>query len=204
MPSIPFTTMRKLKQICIALIALWSVVGAISAENPKMAMVDMQKLFKQYNRTAAAQERFNMEYATIQKDVNERIEVMNQMRLMLNNLQNQMESGTLTDEQKKKKESEWRLVDQERKIMKDQIKQFEKQERERVKRLMSASMWGLMREIRGRVVSHAEQQGYDFVFDKSGKNSNQVSYFIYLKDPKDITVRVLNELNQFAPSAEGK
>lgn len=196
--------MRKLKQICIALIALWSVVGAISAENPKMAMVDMQKLFKQYNRTAAAQERFNMEYATIQKDVNERIEVMNQMRLMLNNLQNQMESGTLTDEQKKKKESEWRLVDQERKIMKDQIKQFEKQERERVKRLMSASMWGLMREIRGRVVSHAEQQGYDFVFDKSGKNSNQVSYFIYLKDPKDITVRVLNELNQFAPSAEGK
>lgn len=88
--------------------------------------------------------------------------------------------------------------------MKDQIKQFEKQERERVKRLMSASMWGLMREIRGRVVSHAEQQGYDFVFDKSGKNSNQVSYFIYLKDPKDITVRVLNELNQFAPSAEGK
>jgi len=204
MPSIPLTTMRKLKQICIALIALWSVVGAISAENPKMAMVDMQKLFKQYNRTAAAQERFNMEYATIQKDVNERIEVMNQMRLMLNNLQNQMESGTLTDEQKKKKESEWRLVDQERKIMKDQIKQFEKQERERVKRLMSASMWGLMREIRGRVVSHAEQQGYDFVFDKSGKNSNQVSYFIYLKDPKDITVRVLNELNQFAPSAEGK
>lgn len=196
--------MRKLKQICIALMALGSVAGAISAENPKMATVDMQKLFKEYNRTAAAQERFNMEYATIQKDINERIEVMNQMRLVLKNLQNQMESGALSDEQKKKKASEWKLVDQERKMMKDQIKQFEKQEREKVKRLMSASMQGLMREIRGRVVSHAEQQGYDFVFDKSGKNSNQVSYFIYLKDPVDITASVLNELNEFAPSAEGK
>ena len=62
-------------------------------------------------------------------------------------------------------------------------------------------MQGIMSEIRAKVVSFAEKQGYDFVFDKSGKNTNQISFFIYLKDATDITAVMLKELNKLAPSA---
>ena len=65
-------------------------------------------------------------------------------------------------------------------------------------------MEGIMREIRSKVVDHAERAGYDYVFDKSGKNSNQVSYFIYLKDAEDITATILKELNELAPGADAK
>jgi hypothetical protein len=39
------------------------------------------------------------------------------------------------------------------------------------------------------------------VFDKSGKNTNQISFFIYLKDATDITAVMLKELNKLAPTA---
>ena len=181
-----------------------SVVGAISAESPKIATVDMQKLFKDYDRTNAVQKRFNMEYAVIQKGVNERIEEVTRMRLMLEKLQVEIDSGTLTDVEKSKKEQELSLIDHERKMMGDEMKRFEGQEREKVKRLMGASMEGIMKEIRSKVVDHAEHAGYDYVFDKSGKNSNQVSYFIYLKDAKDITATILKKLNELAPGADAK
>ena len=87
--------------------AIASVVGAISAEKPQIATVDMQKLFKDYDRTNAVQKRFNMEYAVIQKGVNERIEEVTRMRLMLEKLQVEIDSGTLTDVAKSKKEQEY-------------------------------------------------------------------------------------------------
>lgn len=184
--------------------AIVSFVGVTAAENPRLAVVDMQKLFKEYYRTTEAQKRYNMEYAMIQKGFNEQIEAINPMSLLLEKLQNQIQSDTLTDEQKSKKAADMRLVNQERRMMRDRAKQFEAEERDRVGKLMMASVKGIMREIRAKVVTHGEREGYDFVFDKSGKNSNQVSYFIYLKDAEDITEQILQELNEFAPNAADK
>ena len=181
-----------------------SVVGAISAENPKVATVDMQELFKGYDRTTASQNRFNMEYAAIQKSINDKIEAVIQMRLRLEKLRGEIDSGTLTDAEKSKKEQELRLIDHERRMMGQESKRFESQEREKIESLMAASMQGIMSEIRGRVVDHAEQEGYDYVFDKSGKSSNQVAYFIYLKDAKDITATMIEKLNKFVSNTDGK
>mgnify|MGYP003894791773 FL=1 len=64
-------------------------------------------------------------------------------------------------------------------------------------------MQGIMSEIRGKVISFADKQKYDFVFDESGKNTNQISFFIYLKDATDITSEMLKELNDSAPEGAG-
>jgi Skp family chaperone for outer membrane proteins len=53
------------------------------------------------------------------------------------------------------------------------------------------------------VISFADKQKYDFVFDESGKNTNQISFFIYLKDATDITSEMLKELNDSAPEGAG-
>lgn len=176
---------------------------SVSAENPKMATVDMQKLFKEYHRTKTAQERFNTEYARIQKAINERGEAMNRMRRMLGAIAEQIKTGKPTDEEKNNKESEAKLIAQELKMMDSEVKRFSTQEKRKVAQLKAASMQGIMQEIRLKVVDHSKEQGYDFVFDKSGRNTNQVSFFIYLKDAKDITANMLKELNKFAPGADG-
>lgn len=195
--------MRHFKILFIALMMVGGSATSVSAENPKMATVEMQELFRGYHRTIAAQMRFNTEYARIQKAVNERGESMNGMRRMLGVIAKQIKTGKLTDEEKSKKESEANLIAQELKMMGSEVQRYADQEKRKVAQLKAASMQGIMQEIRLKVVDHSKEQGYDFVFDKSGKNTNQVSFFIYLKDAKDITANMLKELNKFALGADG-
>lgn len=174
------------------------------AEAPKMATVDMQKLFKEYHRTIDAQKRFNSEYARIQKDVNVRAEAANKMRRMLQALVREVKKGELSAEELETKTREGELLAQELKMMENAMQAFSAQEKQRVAKLKASSMQGIMKEIKQKVVEHSVKQGYDFVFDKSGKSTNQVSFFIYLRDAQDITANMLKELNKFAPGADGK
>lgn len=186
------------------LAALVSVLaGSLAfAGEPAMATVDMQKLFKEYHRTIDAQRRFNAEYARIQKGVNERGEAMNRVRGMLGQLAKQIKEGELSGEELQAKQREGQMLTQELRLMEHGAREFSTTEKQRVAKLKAASMRGIMKEIQGKVADHAKKQGFDFVFDKSGKNSNQVSFFIYLRDAQDITAYILKELNKFAPGAE--
>ncbi|MFK7911024.1 MAG: OmpH family outer membrane protein [Akkermansiaceae bacterium] len=175
--------------------------GLVSAEETKMATVDMQKLFKEYHRTVDTQKRFNTEYARIQKGVNERGEAINRIKGMLKVLADQIKAGELEAEEIESKKREGQMLSQELQLMERGAKHFSTTEKQRVARLKAASMHGIMKEIKEKVAEHAKKQGFDFVFDKSGKNSNQVTFFTYIRDAQDITAHMLKELNKFAPGA---
>jgi len=193
--------MRKLKQIYLILLLSLVAVATSDAEKPNIGMVDMQKLFAQYYRTEAAQKQFNQDYAGIQKKVNQQLEQINMMISELKSLNEKLKSESLDENLKQKYSQEFQLIDQQRKMFIEEMKRAEYEGKKEVARRKAASMQGIMSEIRAKVVSFAEKQGYDFVFDKSGKNTNQISFFIYLKDATDITAVMLKELNKLAPSA---
>lgn len=193
--------MIRLRQICLTVMILVGVGGTVSAENPRIGTVDMQRLFKEYYRTNEAQQRFNLEYANIQKEVNERIDAMGQLNLKMKKLESEILNDELADGLKKQKKDEFGILMQKRRLIEAEKVQFEEQEKSKIARLKQASMQGIMTEIRQRVIGFSEREGYDFVFDKSGKNTNQVTFFIYLKDARDITSTVLAELNKLAPGA---
>ncbi len=192
---------RHFISLFFAIAALFSASPVARAQSPKIATVDMQELFKEYHRTVRAQKRFDVEYARIQKGVNERSEAIQRKQRVYAAIVAELRAGKLSEEQKAGKQSEARLLGQELKMMGAEVQRFSAQEKKKVARLKVSSMMGIMREIRQKVVAHAKKQGYDFVFDKSGKNTNQVTFFIYLKDAKDITAVMLKELNKFAPGA---
>ena len=200
----PLMTMIQLKQICVTVMVITAMAGAVSAEKPRIGTVDMQEIFRKYYRTNEAQERFNMEYANIQKVVNERIDVSGELNLMMKKLKSEILSGELTGELKNKKVLEYKILSQKHKSIINEMEQFQDEEKSKVVKLKKARMIGILREIRQKVSEFSEREGYDFVFDKSGKNTNQVSFFIYLKDAEDITSAVLKELNQLAPDASVK
>ena len=193
--------MIRLRQICLTVMILVGVGGTLSAENPRIGTVDMQRLFKEYYRTNEAQQRFNLEYANIQKEVNERIDAIGQLSLKMKKLEGEILNSELADSLKKQKKDEFGILMQKRRLIEAEKVQFEEQEKSKIARLKQASMQGIMTEIRQRVIGFSEREGYDFVFDKSGKNTNQVTFFIYLKDARDITSTVLAELNKLAPGA---
>ena len=133
--------------------------------------------------------------------MNQQIEVINEMISQLKSLDGKLKSDSLDENLKQKYSQEFQLIDQQRKMLIEEMKRAEYEGKKEVARRKSASMQGIMSEIRAKVVSFAEKKEYDFVFDKSGKNTNQISFFIYLKDATDITAMMLEELNNVVPSA---
>jgi outer membrane protein len=177
-----------------------ATLGSAMADKPQIAVVDIQRLFNEYFRTEEAQLQFNKDYAGIQKRVNQKIETVNEMILELKEIDKKLKNENV-DERKQKLAKEFQLIEQERQMLINEMRREEKNEKEDVDRRKAASMQGIMSEIRSKVISFSKKGNYDFVFDQSGKNTNQVSFFLYLKDATDITEVLLKELNKFASEA---
>ena len=191
--------MRTFKQVFLSFAVCSILVASAHADKPKIAVVNIQKIFKQYYRTADAQKQFNNDYAAIQKTVNQELEQVNEMILQLKYLNEQLKEENLDENTRLKYAQEFKLIDQQRQIRVTEMKQSEFESKKKVARRKAASMQGIMREIRGKVIVFSEKQKYDYVFDESGKSTNQSSFIIYLKDAKDITSELIRELNDSAP-----
>jgi outer membrane protein len=195
--------MRILKQIYLSFVICSMAMTSAVADKPQIGVVDIQRLFKEYYRTEEAQKQFNQDYAAIQKTVNQQLEQINEMVLQLKSLNDRLKDENLDENARYKCAQEFKLIDKKRQALLAEMKQVEFENKKRVARRKAASLQGIMSEIRGKVISFADKQKYDFVFDESGKNTNQISFFIYLKDATDITSEMLKELNDSAPEGGG-
>jgi outer membrane protein len=195
--------MRILKQIYLSFVICSMAMTSAVADKPQIGVVDIQRLFKEYYRTEEAQKQFNQDYAAIQKTVNQQLEQINEMVLQLKSLNDRLKDENLDENARYKCAQEFKLIDKKRQALLAETKQVEFENKKRVARRKAASLQGIMSEIRGKVISFADKQKYDFVFDESGKNTNQISFFIYLKDATDITSEMLKELNDSAPEGAG-
>ena len=195
--------MRILKQIYLSFVICSMAMTSAVADKPQIGVVDIQRLFKEYYRTEEAQKQFNQDYAAIQKTVNQQLEQINEMVLRLKSLNDRLKDENLDENARYKCAQEFKLIDKKRQALLAEMKQVEFENKKRVARRKAASLQGIMSEIRGKVISFADKQKYDFVFDESGKNTNQISFFIYLKDATDITSEMLKELNDSAPEGGG-
>jgi outer membrane protein len=195
--------MRILKQIYLSFVICSMAMTSAVADKPQIGVVDIQRLFKEYYRTEEAQKQFNQDYAAIQKTVNQQLEQINEMVLQLKSLNDRLKDENLDENARYKCAQEFKLIDKKRQALLAEMKQVEFENKKRVVRRKAASLQGIMSEIRGKVISFADKQKYDFVFDESGKNTNQISFFIYLKDATDITSEMLKELNDSAPEGAG-
>jgi len=193
--------MRQFKILFIALMMIGGLVTSLPAENPEMATVDMQKLFKEYHRTTEEQQKFSEEFARIQKENNERLAGIRILEEQLQALKKKIEDPTLADNVKREKSREFQLKLDEAKAMDRERREFLGRRTRALELKKQASMQGILEEIRKRIVDHAKSEDFDFVLDKSGLSANQVPFLLYTKDATDVTSSLLTELNKDAPAA---
>ena len=196
--------MKNYKKWVVLLILAVCSSGMAMAEKPKIATVDIQKLFKEYHRTIVAQKRFNIEYAKIQKAIGEKEEAVKKMRQKIQLIADELKKDGLSSEQKAEKQQAGMLIAQEMKFVERDVKKFSQSEHAKLAEKKALNLKWNMADIQKKVESISEGMGYDYVFDKSGLNTNQVTFFLYLKDAPDITTAVLKELNKFAPGVDSE
>src|SRR4030088_2637689 len=162
----------------------------------KVGTVDMNRAFKEYNKTKDSEKKINEAKDAAKKEYDDRAENYKKALDEINKLNQQLDSPALSADKKTSmaKDRDDKIANI--KNMEREINEF-RQTRERQLQEQALRMReGIVKEITDVVMEKVKSNSLDFVFDKSGMSLNGVPIVMYAKDNVDFTSDVIAVLNK--------
>ncbi|MGJ8678420.1 MAG: OmpH family outer membrane protein [Akkermansiaceae bacterium] len=194
--------MKNYLKLSITFITGALLLASASAQNLKIATVDVESLFNDYYRTAIEQQVIVEEYARISDDNAKRMVDIRAMEEQLLTLRKKLEDPTIADNVKKDSSKEFQMKLDELKTMDQERMEFKSRHEKALELQKRSSIESIRGEITEEIVKYSKNEAYDYVMDKSGVSQNQVPFLIYSKDAADITAAIIDILNANAPETE--
>jgi outer membrane protein len=197
--------MKKLLSTILALAIALPIAG-FAQGTLKIGTVDMQRAFKEYNKTKDAEAKINGARDQARKELTDREESYKRALEEINNLSKQLEAPALSADAKtqKAKERDDKIANV--KTMEREISDFQKTREQQLQQQLMRIREGIVKEITDIVMDRVKSSHLDFVFDKSGVSLNGVPVVVYAPDNVDFTndiVAILNKPGRVsAPSSE--
>ncbi len=180
----------------MALFAAFALPAAAFSQGMKVGTIDMNRAFKEYNKTKDAETKINEAKNSAKKEYDDRADAYKKALDEINKLNQQLEAPALSADAKTQK-----AKDRDEKIasiknMEREINEFrqtrEKQLQEQAVRMRD----GIVKEITDVVMTRVRADSMDLVFDKSGVSLNGVPTVMFAKDSFDFTTDVITQLNK--------
>ena len=185
------------KVLSLSLVFLLLLPIAARAQGTlKIGTVDMNRAFKEYNKTKDAEAKINDAKNQAKKEYDDRADTYKKSLDEVNNLNKQLDSPALSAEKKAQtaKDRDDKIANI--KNMEREINEF-RQTRERQLQEQAMRMReGIVKEITDVVNEKVKANGLDLVFDKSGMSLNGVPLLMYSKENVDFTNDVITVLNK--------
>ncbi len=185
------------KLLCVTFASLLALPIAAQAQGTlKIGTVDMNRTFREYNKTKDAEAKINDAKNQAKKEYDERADSYKKALDDINNLNKQLESPALSADKKtslaKDRDDKIGII----KNMEREITEF-RQTRERQLQEQALRMReGIVKEISDVVMDKVKSGNLDLVFDKSGNSLNGVPVLMYSRDSVDFTNDVIGVLNK--------
>ena len=184
------------KMLFLTLASLLVLPVAVRAQGMKIGTVDMNKTFREYNKTKDAEAKINDAKNQAKKEYDERADAYKKALDDVNNLNKQLEAPALSADAKAQKAKERDDKISNIKNMEREITEF-RQTRERQLQEQALRMReGIVKEITDVVLEKVKSNNLDLVFDKSGNSLNGVPVLMYSRDSVDFTNDVIAVLNK--------
>ena len=185
------------KMLSLTLVSLLVLPIAVRAQGTlKIGTVDMNKTFREYNKTKDAEAKINDAKNQAKKEYDERADSYKKALDDINNLNKQLEAPALSADAKAAKAKERDDKISNIKNMEREITEF-RQTRERQLQEQALRMReGIVKEITDVVMERVKASKLDLVFDKSGNSLNGVPVVMYAPDSVDFTNDVITALNK--------
>src|SRR5205814_8635625 len=162
----------------------------------KIGTVDMQRAFKECNKTKDAEAKINDAKNAAKKEYDDRAESYKKALDEINTLNKQLDAPALSADAKAQKAKERDDKIANIKNMEREINEF-RQTRERQLQEQAMRMReGIVKEITDIVMEKVKANNMDLVFDKSGMSLNGVPVLMYSPDNDDFTNDVVTALNR--------
>ncbi|HEX5316992.1 MAG TPA: OmpH family outer membrane protein [Candidatus Kapabacteria bacterium] len=181
-------------------------IAALAQGTLKIGTVDMQRAFKEYNKTKEAELKINDAKNSAKKEYDDRAEAYKRALDEINNLNKQLESPALSADKKTQtaKERDDKIANI--KNMEREISDFRQTRERQLQEQLMRVREGIVKEITDVVMEKVKANHFDLVFDKSGMSINGVPILLYAPDNVDFTNDIITVLNKpgRAPSSTAK
>ena len=187
--------MKKSLSILSALMLAFPV--AVFAQGTlKIGTVDMQRAFKEYNKTREAEAKINDAKNSARKEYDDRAEDYKKALDEINNLNKQLESPALSADRKTQTAKDRDDKIAKIKNMEREISDFRQTRERQLQEQLMRMREGIVKEITDVVMEKVKANNFDLVFDKSGMSINGVPVLMYSHDNIDFTNDVIAVLNK--------
>jgi outer membrane protein len=171
-------------------------VAAFAQGTLKIGTVDMQRAFKDYNKTKEAEAKINDAKNSAKKEYDDRAEAYKKSLDEINNLNKQLESSALSSDKKTQiaKDRDDKIANI--KNMEREIGDFRQTRERQLQEQLMRVREGIVKEITDVVMEKVKANNLDLVFDRSGMSINGVPVLMYSHDNIDFTNDVIAVLNR--------
>jgi outer membrane protein len=176
--------------------ALVLPVAGFAQGTLKVGTVDMNRAFKEYNKTKDSEKKINEAKDAAKKEYDDRAENYKKALEEINKLSQQLEAPALSADAKtaKAKERDDKIASI--KNMEREINEFRQTREQQLQQQAMRMRENIIKEIKDIIMERVKTGGYDLVFDKSGPSMNGVEVLLYSKDSTDFTTDVITALNK--------
>ncbi len=189
------------KLILLAVLSAFALPLGAFAQGMKVGTVDMNRAFKEYDKTKEAETKINDAKSAAKKEYDERADSYKKALDEINKLNQQLEAPALSADAKTQKAKERDEKINSIKNMEREINEFrqtrEKQLQEQAVRMRD----GIVKEISDVVMAKVKAGNMDLVFDNSGVSLNGVPTVMFSRPDWDFTTDVVTQLNKAAAAA---
>jgi len=171
-------------------------IAALAQGTLKIGTVDMQRAFKEYNKTKEAEVKINDAKNAAKKEYDDRAEAYKKSLDEINNLNKQLESPALSADKKTQtaKERDDKIANI--KNMEREISDFRQTRERQLQEQLMRVREGIVKEITDIVMEKVKGSNLDLVLDKSGMSINGVPFLLYSHDNIDFTNDIIAVLNK--------
>ena len=180
----------------ISALALATPIAAFAQGTAKIGTVDMQRAFKDYNKTKDAEAKINEAKNAAKKEYDDRAEAYKKALDEINNLNKQLESPALSADKKtgmaKERDDKIATI----KSMEREISDFRQTRERQLQEQLMRVREGIVKEITDVVMEKVKANHFDLVLDKSGMSINGVPFLLYAPENVDFTNDIIAVLNK--------
>jgi len=180
----------------ILVLTLAFPIAAFAQGASKIGTVDMQRAFKEYNKTRDAEGKLNEARNQAKKEYDDRAEAYKKALDEINSLNKQLDAPALTAEAKTQKAKERDDKIAAIKKMEREINEFSQTRDRQLNEQLMRMREGIVKEITEVVVEKVKTNNMEFVFDKSGLSMNGVPIVMYAPANVDFTNDIIAVLNK--------
>ncbi len=195
-------SLKSLFAVALSAVALTAAAPSAKAQNFKIGIVDMKRVFADYYKTKDAEKSVNDGKEAAKKQLDDRNAKYRELINKWQESQKMMGDPAINNELREQKRKESEDLASEAKSLEREMSEFRARREQQLQEQVGRMRKGILEEIKTLVEKKAKGDNYDLVFDKSGMSVTGVPFLLYSKDAVDFSDEILKDLNKDAPPEE--